>query len=338
MKTGKKIALLIGILLLAFGLTVLQIAHHRGESFRIMPTVISSGSKGALSYNQKGYTVLSDGEASFSAAEVEKLRVDWVSGSVSVERWNGKELVVREKAPAKLAEDERARWKLSDGTLSILPCADQVRNLPEKELTVLVPQSLMLEGLDVDVASASVRVAGLDAKGKLSLDSASGSLQLEDCRCGSLRVESASGSQRVLCCAVSGDANMDAASGSITAEEFSCDELSLDTASGSQQISALECRALSLSAASGSIEAEELLCGRVKVDGGSGAVRLGFASAPEQVNVDTASGAVTLSFPRGTGLDLDFDTASGKLRGEVVYGELPVDVDTASGNLTIEYR
>ena len=33
MKTWKKIVLLIGILLLAFGLTVLQIAHHRGESF-----------------------------------------------------------------------------------------------------------------------------------------------------------------------------------------------------------------------------------------------------------------------------------------------------------------
>ena len=33
MKKGTKIALLIGILLLAFGLTVMQIARHRGEGF-----------------------------------------------------------------------------------------------------------------------------------------------------------------------------------------------------------------------------------------------------------------------------------------------------------------
>jgi hypothetical protein len=35
---------------------------------------------------------------------------------------------------------------------------------------------------------------------------------------------------------------------------------------------------------------------------------------------------------------LDFDTASGKLYGEVESGALSVSVDTASGDLTIEYR
>ena len=73
-------------------------------------------------------------------------------------------------------------------------------------------------------------------------------------------------------------------------------------------------------------------------DGASGSVRLGFAAAPERVEVDSSSGSVTLSFPKGTGLDLDYDSGSGKLRGEVIYGDLPVKVDTGSGSLTIEYK
>ena len=56
------------------------------------------------------------------------------------------------------------------------------------------------------------------------------------------------------------------------------------------------------------------------------------------MKVDTASGSVKLAFPRGTGLDLDYDSSSGKLKGEVVYGDLPAEVDTSSGSLTIEYR
>ena len=89
MKTWKKIVLLIGILLLAFGLTALQIAHHRGESFATGLAGLNGfgmNSRVHLDYDQKGYTVLKDGEESFSAGEVEALQIDWISGGVSVQQ------------------------------------------------------------------------------------------------------------------------------------------------------------------------------------------------------------------------------------------------------------
>lgn len=338
MKAGVKIMLLIGILLLAAGLTVLQIAHHRGESFSANLTVFNTGFSGNFDFDQKDYTVLVGGEESFSAREVRTLKLDWISGSLSVERWDGKDLVVRETSSVSLAEDESARWRLSGGTLSILPCANSVRSLPEKQLTVLVPQGLTLEGLDVDVASASARVSALEITDRLAIDAASGSLRVEDCVCGTLGLRSASGSQSVLRTRVNGDADADLASGSFQAEGLDCAALSVDSASGSQTLDALACDTLRLETASGAIRAEGLLCRGADVDGGSGAIRLGFDAAPDKVKVESSSGGVTLAFPKGTGLDLSFDSGSGRLRGELVYGELPVEVDTASGNLTIEYK
>ena len=320
MKKGVKIVLLIGILLLAFGLTALQFAHHRGDvSYGSFAGMTNFGSTGNLNYNQKDYTVCRSGEESFSAGKVETLKIDWISGSVSLERWDGKDVVVREKAAAALTEAQCMRWKLSGGTLSILPCANNAGRLPDKQLTVLVPQSLTLDALDVDSASASVLASALDVKGTVDLDAASGSLSIEDCRCGALKLDSASGSQSVLRTSVNGDVKANAASGSFTAE-------------------LLDCGKLNFGGASGAVRAENLLCRSVDIDTASGAVSLAFDAPPEKVDIDTASGAVTLVFPKGVGLDVDFDTASGKLRGEVVYGNLPVDVDTVSGSLTIEYK
>ena len=338
MKTWKKIALLIGILLLAFGLTVLQIARHRGESFIVVPTGIGVSGESASGYDQKGYTVCVDGEERFSAKEIRSLDLDWLSGSVTVERHDGGELIVRETASAGLREDECLRWRLTGGELFILPCSNKVRDLPDKQLTILVPRSLTLKRLNADAASASVLVRGIDADGRLSLDTASGAIRAEDCRCGEMSLDSASGSQSVLRCELRGGLEADLASGSFSADTLSCSALDVDGASGSQRYSALACGTLRVSVASGSVYGEELRVGEVKVDGGSGSVELGFAASPERVEVDTASGSVKLAFPRGTGLDLDYDSASGRLKGEVVYGDLPVEVDTASGNLTIEYR
>lgn len=341
MKTWKKIVLLIGILLLAFGLTALQIAHHRGESFAAGLAGLNGfgvNSRVHLDYDQKGYTVLKDGEESFSPGEVKALQIDWISGGVNVERWDGKELVVREKASAKLSEDECLRFRLSGGTLSILPCANKVRALPEKQLTVLVPQSLTLSELTADAASASVALRSLDVGGTVDLNSASGSLQLEDCRCAALELDSASGSRQVLRCEVRGAVETDSASGSFTAEELGCLSLNAGSTSGSLKIGALSCDTLKLSSVSGSQRVSGLECRTAESSSTSGSVRLDFAAAPAGVKVETTSGSVELTFPKGTGIDLDFDRTSGSLHGEVLRGPIPVDVETTSGSLTIRYQ
>ncbi len=337
MKTRTKVGLLIGIFLLALGITAIKIAHHRGESFEAGITNLSLGSSYRLDYDQKGYTVCDDGEESFSVNEIDALRIDWLSGAVSVERYDGKELVVRERAAFKLEEDTCLRWKLSGGTLSILPCANRVQNLHEKELTVLVPRALTLDRLDADATSASVRALDLEVSGEICLSSLSGSLRAEDCRCASLTFGSNSGSQHILRTEVRAQVNADALSGSFTAEDLRCESLDVESSSGSQKITSLRCGELRLSSLSGSQRASGLDCREIESHSTSGSVQLAFSSAPGSVYVGATSGSVELCFPKGTGIDLDFDRTSGSLHGDVVRGPIPVDVETTSGSLTIRY-
>ena len=335
MKTWKKILLLVGILLLAFGVTVIKIARTRGESF--LPAV-SVGSSGSFGYDQRGYTVCTDGEESFAEKDVRSLSLDWISGSVSVERWDGKDVVVREEADRALKEDQCMRWKLSNGELSILPCANKVSNMPEKHLTVRVPQSLVLEGVGVDVSSADVKLSGIDAKGEISLESSSGRLYAEDCRCADMRLESSSGVQSVLRTELSGELRSSSSSGGFAAETLACRALDVDSTSGVQSYSDLRCDSLEISASSGKIRGTELRCCSIKSESSSGSVTLAFAAAPAGIEIETSSGDVELILPKGTGINLLFDSSSGKFGGELVRGDLPIDVETSSGDLTIEYR
>lgn len=339
MKTGTKILLLIGILLLALGLTILQIANHRGISFDAgLVRVPGIDTVSDLSYDQKGYTVLTDGEESFPAGEVRTLKLDWSSGSVDVERYNGSTVLVREEAKRALKGNECLRYKLSGGELSILPCANRVSNMPEKHLTVFIPQDLVLESLAVDVSSADVKVSGVETEKAILLESNSGVLCAEDCRCAELSLESSSGEQRVLRTEVGGELSSTSSSGGFQAGSLVCTAADIETTSGEQSFDGLRCDRLRLSASSGSIRGTALACGSVESESSSGAVSLAFAAVPAGIEIETSSGDVTLTLPRGTGINLLFDSSSGRLGGELLRGDLPIDVETSSGNLTIEYR
>ena len=118
MKTWKKVLLLIAILLLALGATLTQLAHRRGDSYLAN---LSFGVSGNYGYDQKGYTVCRSGEADFAAKDVRAISLDWNAGSVTVERYSGSTVLVREEAKRALKEDECLRYKLSGGELSIQP-------------------------------------------------------------------------------------------------------------------------------------------------------------------------------------------------------------------------
>lgn len=319
MKTYQRVILIIGIALLAVGATLINISYRRGERAELPSGGFGISLAPGTPSDQKDYTVCTDGEESFDPAEVKKLDLDWVSGSVTVKEYDGAKLKIKEEIKGTATDAQRMRFRAKGGELSVIACADNVSNLPTKHLTVLVPADMKTEWLYIDVASADVEVSGLAVSGNIDVDSASGRISVEDCTCDKLLLDSASGAQSVKGCRVDGDLSADLASGAFAAEDIVCDVLDIDGASGRITAAGLSCR-----------EAD--------IDTASGAVSLEFASACKKVQVDTASGAVTLTFPEGTGLNISFDTLSGKVKGDVKYGDLPVEVDTMSGDLTIKYN
>ena len=343
MNKKTKTALAVAAVMLIIGATLLNIARGRGEDVSGFFNGGSSFSftNGGINFgfDQKGYTVCTSGEESFAAAEVKSLDVDWISGAVNVEPWDGKTVVIREKADAALTEGQRMRWKLQNGELSVIFCANGETKVPDKTLTVLLPRELELRDVDVDAVSAAITLTDLRVTGEINTDATSGSVRVTGCVCDQLDCDAVSGSVSISDTVVSGLIDADTTSGAVAVSGGSCAALDTDTLSGGLTVEGTAIGGdVDADSGSGKVVVRASVSGEVDVDTTSGEVELRFSGLPASVDVSTTSGAVTLAFPKGTAIDLDFDTGSGKLRGTMnnAPGGLPVNVDTGSGSLTIE--
>ena len=344
MKKNSLIAVIVAIAMIAAGLLLVFFSHSRGENvlsyFNGGTSFSVTGGGIRFGADQKDYTVCRNGEERFDPAEVNALDLDWISGSVDVEPWDGDAVLVREKADKPLTEGQRLRWKLSGGELSVLFCADGETRVPDKAVTVLVPRGMGLKAIDADAVSAPVTIQEQTVSGEIDVDTTAGAIRIVGCGCGSLDADTVSGAVSIEATAVTGEIDLDSTSGKLTLKAVSCASFDADTVSARVEAEALAVgRGLDLDSGSGDIVLRALAVGG-EVDAGtsSGRVELRFESLPASVNVDTGSGAVTLAFPKGTALDLDYDSASGRLSGasSSVRGGLPVDVSTVSGDITIE--
>ena len=250
------------------------------------------------------YAVCADGEESFPTASVTRLDIGWIAGDVEISAYDGDEIRVAESASGALAENEKLRWKLEDGVLHLRYCAPGLCNMQAKSLTVLIPESLCLEGLEVDVTAA-----------ELTLDALT----------------------------VSGEVNFDSVSGGIRARKLACQRLSVSTVSGAGEIEGCMER-LRYSSTSGGMRADGLPEGcEVETDTVSGNMELRFTGCPGDIEADSTSGSVSVYLPGDVGFELDYDSVSGDLdcdfpvlRG--VYGDrvmFSIDVSTTSGDLDI---
>lgn len=342
MKKGTKIALLIAAVMIAVGATLCNIARGRGESLGAL------AANGGLSFSagsfdmgdQRGYTVCLTGEESFDAAEVRELDIGWLSGSVRVETCEGKRILLREESPRELAEAQRLRWKLSDGRLSVLFCANRERSMPDKALTLLVPRDWIAGKIAVEATSADVELSGLSLRGALDVETTSGGISVLSCGAASLDLESSSGNILAEAAVADGELIAEATSGRAEIRGSACRELKLEATSGdvSAERTTVNDKAKAATS-SGSVTLTGLPGGcRADVETTSGDVTLRFDGKPGEINVETSSGDVTLSVPRGTELDMDYDSASGQLSGELHFTPkgVKVRVETSSGDLLIE--
>ncbi len=342
MKKGTRIALIVAAVMIVLGFAISIVTHKAWEG------LFQSGGPDAVSFGkvsydrQTGYTVCENGELSFAPEEISSMDLDWIAGTLTIETYDGDRIELREECSRSLSEAQRMRWKLSDGRLSVHYCASGQANVPVKTLTVQVPKGWVSTELQLGAASADLFLSGLNVSGKLSVGTASGGVRLYNCSCAALSVGTASGDVSIDRTSAGEAMEIGTASGLTVFDTISAGRFELDTASGGVRGSGLTAGVIDVDSGSGTVELKGLSGGcAVKVSTASGSVRLAFEAAPEKIGVDTSSGDVALVLPEGTGVDLDYDTASGDLNGKPLFfggGDVPVEVDTASGDLTIEYK
>jgi len=243
--------------------------------------------------------------------------VDTSGGHVGVRPWNG---------GIRLEGDlNRLEVKITDsGVLAVRqkrPFPSRLWSLLPASVELFLPRRLW-GFLQISTASAAVEVTGGLELGRLSVRSASGSLQADLARCAQLYFHASSGS--LFCRGLTGTAQVETVSG--------CVRVTGDL------------EAAELSSVSGGVE----LLGSVqkaRLSSISGNVRLESSLLPEHMTLTSKSGSCEARLPADRSFSLDFVTASGQFHSDlplrrtsrgVIFGggsAQAFQMSTVSGNI-----
>lgn len=126
-------------------------------------------------FGENGGTVV-DQEGSVSAADIRNLEIDWAGGSITISRGNTDQIIFSETAP------ENCKYQMvyttTGNTLKLSYSKNTINigfgswNIPDKDLTIIVPQDWECEALEIDGASLTIRIENLIVD-TLELDGAS---------------------------------------------------------------------------------------------------------------------------------------------------------------------
>lgn len=144
------------------------------------------------------------GENTFSdpftaSAGIRDIEIQWVAGTITVQAGDVDQVTYQETEVSDSTYKMIAREYSDD--LKIIFCDENIgfsfsmfgRNIDIiKDLTITVPRDMILEGLEIDAASAEVIIRDLTIR-EVSLDTASGKCQLDGCGIGELDIDTASG-------------------------------------------------------------------------------------------------------------------------------------------------
>ena len=134
------------------------------------------------------------GGATFAASEVDDLSIDWLSDSVTIEVYDGEELVISETSDKALNDSTTMYYYLNaKGTLNINYGKPGVRlkgeNCPNKHLLVRVPQTMRLEDVEVNGLGHHLVMNGVRCEG-LELNAVSDKITLNECEVDNIEINS----------------------------------------------------------------------------------------------------------------------------------------------------
>lgn len=284
-----------------------------------------NGGKVAIGGDDTGFDNAYSAENRYAVAAsgVKNLKIEWVSGAVTVEPYDGTEIEFYETATSAIKEEDALRYRLNGDTLSIRFCKSTTWSgvnwgdlninsiVPPKELTLRIPEALLNEGL-----------------AQLEIDSVSNSVTVTDIPVDTCKVNTVSGNVFLW--------NM--AMGSLTA----------DTVSGGVSLDGCAVGSGRFNSVSGNVELSGAF-GSVKYDSVSGG--LSFMGSLGELEADTISGTVRLTLPADPGFTLEYDTVSGRFQQNgattsggkdhslvIGDGKAEYEVETVSGDLSVDIQ
>ena len=179
MKKSVKITLIVAAVLVGLGLCIAVVGALMGGRISDLRNTYYDGREwhhgDALDGSYTG------GEIRVPAEDITALDIDWVAGDVKIMVTDGEEIVVTEHADHGIPEEYALQLE-ADNTLRIRYSNDVWGiDMPEKDLTVLLPRTVAenLTAVDLSGVSADFAVDRLTVRDAFSFDTASGKLKTE---------------------------------------------------------------------------------------------------------------------------------------------------------------
>lgn len=286
----------------------------------ITSVVILTGcSKSSYIYlNPETYNV---GNGSLTDMDISEINVDWVTGLVEIDVNSDYETISIEESYKKtLEEDQKLRYKLSNGTLYVKyrnSSASKVDVGLEKSLVIKVPASVNgLAKIVASTVSSSVKVKG---------------------------------NYKNAVCSPLSEINLTSTSGVISLGGFNATNLNVKSVSGNVTIKTCQISTINIDTTSGGVYTQDIVGSTLVVKTVSGSSKLKFNKPISDVSVKSTSGSVELILPESiVGYEVKFNTKSGKYSSEFEeksddnkksFGSgiaSSMQVETVSGNLAIK--
>ena len=296
-----------------------------------------------------GYSYANAGKYSSGDTEIRKtvsnLDIGWLNGKVSILYHSGNTVVVSEKSDSALSEKLQMRWQLDGETLRIRyakPGRLSTR-LPEKELTVLLPEDIVLRNAVVSATSGTLSIPALRAD-DLVLNVTSGDITAS-AKAKTVSADTTSGHIDLQVPDSAKEISAVTTSGSISVDAGNTEHFTAETTSGSIHVTLKNIGDVDLSSTSGHISAEIVKAKTAELESTSGDIQLSVSKLGS-LKVKTTSGRVQAALPskpgftagfKSTGGQIDYDLPLTKQNGSYVCGDGSgkVEIRTTSGNIIV---
>ncbi len=265
---------------------------------------------------------------------VESLHIHWVNGPVEVRIGESDQLLITEYSKRPLEDDERMIVIVEDGEVEIKWRKKQFvhgwRQMTlQKHLVVELPRTQSsLSELEISGVNGEIYLQGLTGDG-ISVNNVSGGIRAVGLR--------------------GDDLNLSTVSGRIEARDLVADDLDVSSVSGAVEVAGFHADDATLKSVSGKVAAWGT-AEDVHGNSTSGAVELRMEAMPEDANLSSVSGKLTLIVP-DSGFNVHYQTTSGgfsseyplsgrleKKNGDASYGDGDAELHfhTVSGGMAIK--
>jgi len=262
-----------------------------------------------------------DGSYSVPVDQISNITIDWITGEIEVNVYDGNDIKITEYAQRELKDEEVLHQFIKNDTLEIRYTEkNQFYNLPSKKLVVNIPLALAKE------------------LGDVKFESISADIYIQNIQASLVQVSTTSG-KTTMGEVIASQINYSSISGSAILTNVTADTINHNASSGELSVIDGKIQSVLASTISGPINITGSLISLLDADTTSGTVTLESSVLTERINANTISADVIIKIPKADTIAVEYDTISGNLDSNVPItsgqGNPAISVSTTSGNLRI---